>query len=229
MKNTFSIRWAGDTFIGKLPEKCPLCNVTVHTGSPVYYHGLQVVFCCPKCDELFIGYYASIDEIADIPSVDPYELKLESLKPHNSYIQDISETIQGISPNFISIYSEACDAKEMGLNQICGAGFRKAFEFLIKDYAKQNVSSDESKRGIENKPAAAVVNNYISDTRIQDIAKRTLWIGNDETHYLRKWTDHDVDDLITLIRLTLHWIEMEVLSKKYVADMSKGKPAKGGG
>jgi hypothetical protein len=120
------------------------------------------------------------------------------------------------------VCSEAFDAKEMGLNQICGAGFRKAAEVLIKDYAKQNVSSEESKKDIENKLVGKVVNEYFADTRIQEVASRTFWIGNDETHYLRKWTEHDVDDLIALIRLTIFWIEMEVQSKKYVAEMPKG-------
>jgi len=222
--------WHGNTFVGKLPEKCPLCNVTVYTGLPITYNGFQAVFCCPKCEGLFIGYYFPTEEVQEFPSPDPYDLKLEALKPHKTYMRDFSEVIQEISPNFISIYSEAFDAKEMGLNQICGVGFRKAVEFLIKDYAKQNMDTDEGKRDIENLPAASVVKNYIADGRIQEIANRTLWIGNDETHYLRKWTEHDVDDLIALIRLTIHWIEMEVLSKKYVTEMPKGKsPAKGGG
>lgn len=228
MKNTFSIMRGGNTFEGKLPEKCPLCNVTVHTGSPVTYHNWQFVFCCPKCDELFIGYYSPTEEVENINDV--YNLKLESLKPHKVYLREVSEIIQEISPNFVLIYSEAFEAKEMGLNQICGVGFRKAAEFLIKDYAKQNAGNDEGKKDIENIPTATVVNNYITDGRIQEIANRTLWIGNDETHYLRKWTEHDVDDLIALIHLTIHWIEMEVLSKKYVKEMPKGEStAKNGG
>ncbi len=222
MNNTFSITWGGNTFVGQLPEKCPLCNVVIHTGLPITYRGFQAVFCCPKCDELFIGYYFPTEEV-EAYSQDTYNLKLEALKPHKGYLRDVSEIIKGISPNFISIYSEAFDAKEMGLNQICGVGFRKAAEFLIKDYAKQNVSSEEDKKDIENKLVGKVVNEYITDTRIQEVASRVFWIGNDETHYLRKWTEHDVEDLITLIRLTIHWIEMEVLSKKYVTEMPKGK------
>jgi len=229
MNDTFSITWGGNTFVGQQPEKCPLCNVTIHTGLPITYRGFQVVFCCPKCDELFIGYYFPTEEVEQFVQ-ETYSLKLEALRPHKIYLRDVSEIIKEISPNFVSIYSEAFDAKEMGLNQICGVGFRKAVEFLIKDYAKQNTNTDEGKKDIENLPAASVVNNYIADGRIQEIANRTLWIGNDETHYLRKWTEHDVDDLIALIRLTIHWIEMEVLSKKYVTEMPKGKsPTKGGG
>jgi hypothetical protein len=66
MNNTFSMKMGGDIFIGDLPEKCPLCNVVVHTGLPITYHGLQAVFCCPNCDGVFIGYYSPIEEVAEI-------------------------------------------------------------------------------------------------------------------------------------------------------------------
>ena len=60
----------------------------------------------------------------------------------------------------------------------------------------------------------------ISDPRIQALAKRALWLGNDETHYLKKWKDHNLQDLISLIKLTLYWIEMEKLSENYTSDMT---------
>ena len=43
--------------------------------------------------------------------------------------------------------------------------------------------------------------------------------GNDETHYLRKWADRDVDDLVGLIKLAMHWIEIDHLSKSCVKEM----------
>ncbi len=101
--------------------------------------------------------------------------------------------------------------------RIAGPGYRKAFEFLIKDYAK-SLTPDKEK-DIEKKFSGVVVSEYIQDARIQAVAKRCLWLGNDETHYLRRWTDHDVGDLVTLIKLTANWIEIEHLSKSYVEQM----------
>ena len=111
----------------------------------------------------------------------------------------------------------------MGLNQIAGPGYRKAFEFLIKDYAK-SIAPDRAAE-IEAKFAGAVVSDFVGDPRIQAVAKRSLWLGNDETHYLRKWTDHDVSDLVTLIKLTANWIEIDHLSKSYVESMPDPKSA----
>jgi hypothetical protein len=130
-----------------------------------------------------------------------------------------------MSPEFVEIYKQAKEAQDNGLTQVCGPGYRKAFEFLIKDYAKSKVAEEATRKAIEATFAGTVVKDYIGDVRAQAVAKRALWLGNDETHYLRKWTNHNIDDLITLIQLTIHWIEIERLSEKYVADMSEDSGA----
>jgi len=52
---------------------------------------------------------------------------------------------------------------------------------------------------------------------------RAVWLGNDETHYLRKWEQKDLTDLKNLIGLTVHWIEMEELTETVMKDMPAGK------
>ncbi len=84
--------------------------------------------------------------------------------------------------------------------------------------------SPEKHETIEKLAAANVVAQYIHDSRIKTVAKRALWIGNDETHYLRRWEKHDINDLVTLVKLTINWIEIEQQSKSYVDEMPD-KPA----
>jgi hypothetical protein len=55
------------------------------------------------------------------------------------------------------------------------------------------------------------------------VAKRAAWLGNDETHYIRKWEDKDLDDLKKLIKLTVLWIEMEQMTKDALVEMPEGK------
>jgi hypothetical protein len=85
-----------------------------------------------------------------------------------------------------------------------GPGYRKAFEFLIKDYAKSKAADEATRKAIAGTFAGTVVKDYVGDVRAQAVAKPALRLGNDETHYLRKWTNHNIDDLITLIQLTIH-------------------------
>jgi hypothetical protein len=45
-----------------------------------------------------------------------------------------SATISKVSPDFCAIYEEAFKAEQYSLLLVAGPGYRKALEFLIKDY-----------------------------------------------------------------------------------------------
>jgi hypothetical protein len=88
--------------------------------------------------------------------------------------------------------------------------YRKSVEFLIKDYLIKNRPND--KATIEAIMLGPCIENYVADSRIKEIAKRATWLGNDETHYKRRWIDKDLADLKTMIRLVVHWIDAEYLT-----------------
>lgn len=195
----------------EFPKKCTLCHthseVEVALGSIMPDRSVQIVYRCAfsGCRSFFIGYYDSVGG------------SLLSYKPQKADPNVIPSSVRELSTSFESIYREAEDAKSHGLYQIAGPGYRKAFEFLIKDYAK-SLAPDNAEQ-IENMFSGKVVNEFIADPRIQMVAKRALWLGNDETHYLRKWAEHDLEDLITLIRLAINWVEIERLSAQYEESM----------
>ena len=85
-------------------------------------------------------------------------------------------------------------------------------------FAKSTRPDEEDR--IEKMFSGKVVDEFISDPRIQAVAKRALWLGNDETHYLKKWDKHDINDLETLIKLTINWIEIERLTKSYSEEIT---------
>ena len=90
-------------------------------------------------------------------------------------------------------------------------------EFLIKDYAIHNKPTEKEK--IEKKLLGPCIADYVDDNRIKTVAKRAVWLGNDETHYVRKWEGKNLEDLKKLIELTVHWIEMEYLTKSFETEM----------
>ena len=67
------------------------------------------------------------------------------------------------------------------------------------------------------------IDDFVANDKVKQVAKRAAWIGNDETHYVRKWADKDLEYLKALIQLTVNWIEMEETTKKILAEMPKGK------
>jgi hypothetical protein len=63
------------------------------------------------------------------------------------------------------------------------------------------------------------IKTYVTDERIKSVSKRAVWLGNDETHYIRKWETKNLQDLKKLIELTVHWIEMEKLTESFETEM----------
>jgi len=210
---------SGQAEIDALPNECPYCLRTINPSvidviNPVNYDGLedqsiQVILLCPSfsCHKVFVGYYENFGHAANFVKTSQGALKRLSF----------NEAVDEISPDFSIIYNQAFAAEQQELLEICGVGYRKALEFLIKDYA---IDKDPSVREtIEKKMLMACINDYVNDNRIKSVAKRAVWLGNDETHYIRKWAGKNLDDLKKLIDLTVHWIEMEKLTKSFEEDM----------
>ena len=126
-----------------------------------------------------------------------------------------------MSPDFVTIFAEAERAEMLGLKLICGPGYRKALEFLVKDYVIR--SHPDKAEEIKRLNLAKCIDEYVTDDKVKKVAARAVWLGNDETHYLRKWEEKDVKDLKGLIRLTLHWIEMDELTKQALEEMPEGR------
>ena len=74
-------------------------------------------------------------------------------------------------------------------------------------------------KGIKQKNLSKCIQEDISSPNIKAVAARATWIGNDETHYVRKWEDKDIKDLIGMIDLTIRWIESEIETKRLLEEM----------
>src|ERR1700688_18574 len=205
--------------INKTPDKCPICH---RSNTPIDWdvaylrqnpHGIERLLQCPSdaCQRLFIARYS----LFHTQTSSHYAL-FESVPTEMTDVQQ-SAAIQKLSKDFCSIFAEAHKAEQHKLSLVAGPGYRKALEFLIKDYVMTLKPSDKDK--IENMMLANCIATYVDDDKIKQMAKRAAWLGNDETHYVRKWADKDLNDLKNLISLTRHWIEMDQLTKDFVKDM----------
>jgi len=125
------------------------------------------------------------------------------------------------SPKFFVIYNQAKEADDRRLKEICGAGYRRALEFLIKDYLVKE--KGKKSKEIRETRLGTCIKDYIDNQNIKDCAKRAAWLGNDETHYIRKWKDKDLEDLKDLIELTANWIRDEHLTRRIKKEMPEKK------
>lgn len=207
------------------PDKCPLCHHSIQpeqissflTGSiiePGTY--LERVYRCPRheCRRAFIGRFR-----ASGPGSHMFVFK-ESV-PEKFVTPEIKDEILKISPVFVKVFRQAAEAESRNLDEIAGVGYRKALEFLVKDYCVSQHPDKDAE--IKSAQLAKVIKDYVSEEPIKQCASRASWLGNDETHYVRKWENKDINDLKILIRLTTNWIESSLLTAKYLLDMNQGK------
>ena len=207
------------------PDNCPICHTKIlplplqmESGGKRYKAEMVVLYKCPnlECEELFIGYFVRPGDVNN-PNRPGNIFNLVGTRPIEPIPLTFSDPIKEISQNFCDIYEEAHKAEEFGLTQICGVGYRKALEFLIKDYVIKNRPAEQAT--IEAIMLGPCIENYATDPRIKEVAKRATWLGNDETHYQRRWIDKDLNDLKTMIGLVRHWIEAEHLTEEALKSM----------
>ncbi|MBY6844861.1 DUF4145 domain-containing protein [Clostridium botulinum] len=204
-------------------DMCPICNSKISPMKLIQIKSddekmMYILSKCPSksCGKFFISEYMK----TNILRSGGYSIyTLNKSYPKNYVTTKFDEIINNISPNFIEIYNQAEQAEQGELTEICGVGYRKALEFLIKDYCIKNNSDLEEE--IKAKLLGKVINEYIENENIKECARRAVWIGNDETHYVRKWEDKEIKDLRRLIDLTINWILTEEKTKEYLNDMPK--------
>lgn len=213
--------------IDRHPDQCPICHTKViplpmfgKLKGLIYKGDLEVAYVCPnaECSEMFIAYFAAPGAPTSMNVPQSKWFKLKTLRPVNPVPYKVDQTIRDISSAFCEIYNEALAAEQFGLTQICGVGYRKALEFLIKDYLIKKRPNEST--AIKSKQLGPCIEHYIDDPNTKQVAKRATWLGNDETHYERRWIDKDLTDLKIMIDLVLHWIKAEHLTAQALASMS---------
>lgn len=179
-----------------------------------------------NCQHLFIATYSletvvaqnDAQRLAQFAGSSRAVFRLKSSHPRHVPKYPFSTELANLSPAFVEIYGQAEISEALGLGQVCGLGYRKAVEFLVKDYCLSRRPVGEH-LSILSTPLAQCISRFVDDHRIKDVANRAAWLGNDEGHYVRKWIDRDVTDLKLLIRLLCNWIESSILTEQYRKDM----------
>ena len=139
-----------------------------------------------------------------------YDFSIEHINVVPALPSDISFTddLELISPTGKQIYTQSLKAEAEQLNHLAGIGYRKALEFLIKDFLIATNSEEKTK--IEKMLLKQVIDTYIEDENLKTFALATAYIGNDETHYTRRHNDKDLQDLKKYLKGVIHYIEMQL-------------------
>ena len=231
----------GGWHLDRLPDECPICHAHI---SAVAFLGVTNDFSAPMWGELVIQCTNRACQklfIAEYRPTQSGQATYERSYPVTPLRPPIPDSVASVSPAFVDIYSQAL-AAEQQFPQLTGMGLRRAIEFLIKDFARTEMPrlleekdptlasaaapereqriADETEKMLKAN-LAGVIRDYIDNPQVRFAASRAVWLGNDETHYVRLWTDHDLRDLKTLIRLTTNFLDSVLLAREYARTMAE--------
>lgn len=188
-------------WIGKL-ETVELHNLPYEkTAShfPVFYQ-------CQSCHQFICFDYVLIDERVGTTRVTSYDYNFSSA--HFPF----DKVIEKVSPGFKKIYLQAQQAERLGLNELDLMGYRKALEFLVKDFLiKYQHEKSESIGSL--KLSKCISKLKTPDlTGGDDLALISSWIGNDGTHYAKRNPEYTLEDAKNYLRATVSFITYRIRS-----------------
>lgn len=202
-------------------EECPQCKAIISPRvlqTAIFYDGadqrkLAVIFLCERCKRSFIAQYSSYVP-CDNPSLrsGEYFRQLDFCGPKSFAPHEFPPAIEKISKDFTEIFNQSLAAETSGLNLIAGVGYRKALEFLVKDFLIAQRPKDTDQ--IRSTALGTCINNYIDNPQLKSLAKGAGYLGNDQTHYEQKYTSKDIHDLKRMITATVNTIETILIAEE---------------
>lgn len=186
-------------------EICPYCNKAIYpeikvTNFSYNYNHASCIVSCPACSEEFFIKFRR-DETLITYTYDYYEV-LPFPKPQINLPADF----QDFFPEFYKIYTEAAKADCYNLLEICGMGYRKALEALVKQYATELFP--EQAEAIQNEMLMPTIKRFASQ-KIITLATAATWLGNDHAHLVTKHPDYDLNALKSFINVLCQYIQSE--------------------
>lgn len=226
------ITYQGKTKHLEDPNICPHCHVT-NTPHPQWHIATKdtdnidcylSAWTCSnaKCNKVFIVQHKLIKtnfhftrNLNGLPKGPNWPKPIIELKSGNV---DTEENL--IQSNFIKTYLQSLEAENFGLDELAGMGYRKAIEYLVKDWAIQNKPKEKEK--IEKSWLGSVIKNYY-DGDLKEILERATWLGNDQAHYNKLFEEFDINVLKELIDLIMVELDRQYKKAHYIETIKSKK------
>lgn len=224
------VKIGNSTFKLRDPNICPHCHLT---NVPAHIYGVptkgeedkeQVISIWRCANRECYKHFGVLHEyepkgwvlkrfLTGLPKGPIWPKPIEDLR-HGASAED-----QESSPSrFIKTYLQSLRAEALGLDELAGMGYRKAIEFLVKDWAIQQKPEDLAK--IEDAWLGQVIKDYFQGD-LKDILERATWLGNDQAHYKKVFEDFDIDILKELIDLIMVELDRQYKKEHYLKAIQK--------
>ncbi len=197
-------------------DECPMCGYGIDMKRSVDSKSHDIkeknqaecrvacVHYCPHCHKLFMT-----EHMMCLQSNDYYREKSHAVYPYSSPDIDIPEEISKVSAEFGHLYKQAYMAKNCGMQDLFGMALRKAFEYLIKDYAL--FLNPDKEDEIAKKLLVNCINDYVENDKIKSLCTSCRLIGNNETHWRNENSAEDVEFMEKVLLAVIRFIDQEMV------------------
>lgn len=202
-----NITYSNYSYTTEIPIICPYCGAYVqpaqlHNTGLTYNEGIVifVTFRVTCCNKLFFSAFEKIGN----------DNKVNLLYTYPMYqLDSLPDAISCISERFVELYKQANYAESMSFFELAGTGYRNALEVLIKDYAITELNKPMEE--VATKKLHKAIELYLPNVKLANSADVVRVLGNDNTHYERKYKDIDFNILKQYLEIFIKAIETEYL------------------
>lgn len=189
----------------KFPDFCPICGKNTN---PTFLYGhtnddeskyMTAVF-QDSCGGVFLGFYQNYNN----------QYILQGTLPRYSPKKLFSDDIQRLFPDFVEIYHQSEEAENYKLTRICGMGYRKAIEFLVKDYCR--MLDPNSNDSILKETLIKSIERLDNPLMVK-LANKCRLLGNDETHIVTRYAE-GVKELKLFISSLVNTVQSQLDAEK---------------
>ena len=191
----------------KKPSVCPHCGFG--TDAPVAKkdtysfngHYLLIATCtCTSCGKTF---FFACEYDSGKTDYEPIIYPSTAFKPYSN------DVLRKISPRFIDMYNQALQSEFHKNIELAAVGYRSAREILVKDYAINELGQNQEE--VRSKKLCAAIGTYLKQEDLMKTADVVRILGNDYTHYERKYPQHDFELLKGYMDIFLKQIEVQYM------------------
>ncbi len=191
----------------KKPSVCPHCGfgtdaplVQKDTFSFNGHHLFSATCTCTACGKYFFfacEYDSGKTDYAPI------------VYPNIAFTPYSNNILEKISPRFIDMYNQALQSEFHKNIELAAIGYRSALEILVKDYAISELGLNPEE--VSSKKLCSAIGTYLNQEELVKTADVVRILGNDYTHYERKYPQHDFELLKGYMEIFLKQIEVRYM------------------
>ncbi len=196
-------------FMLKMPKYCPVCGekqVPQQIKSFLFppkkekQYG-SVCYECSSCGNYYIVTYDIVrkEKTGFVGSFCP------EIRGPKFYDDVLGE----LSPRYLTACQQAVNAEFRGDLELAAIGYRSALECVVKDYAIKEL--DKPHDEVAGKSLFAAIGEYLSEQKeLLNTADVVRLLGNDYTHYERKYPEYDFDLLKQYFNIFTAFLRMKI-------------------